>query len=134
MGKDRQTSNQDDLKAIAQAAAKNIKEEYGLSDFRRMLAKIAVEAAPNAALEDLLGYSKNGSSEIIHSRNGSTSKTSQIDGVKFWLNVLTKLQNRRLKDILTASADGLKGCPDAINTVFLKLKFSAVLYTCYVTP
>ena len=36
----------------------------------------------------------------------------------FWLNVLTELQNRGVQDILIACVDGLKGFPDAINTVF----------------
>ena len=43
---------------------------------------------------------------------------SENEGAKFWLNVLTELQNRGLKDILIACVDGLKGCPDAINTVY----------------
>jgi transposase-like protein len=32
--------------------------------------------------------------------------------------VLTKLQHRGVEDILIACVDGLKGCPDAINSVF----------------
>ena len=43
---------------------------------------------------------------------------SENEGAKFWLNVLTELQNRGVKDILIASVDGLKGFPEAINTVF----------------
>jgi len=43
---------------------------------------------------------------------------AENEGAKFWLNVLTELQNRGLKDILIACIDGLKGFPDAINTVF----------------
>ena len=43
---------------------------------------------------------------------------SENEGAKFWLNVLTELQNRGLKDILIACIDGLKGFPEAINTVF----------------
>ena len=42
---------------------------------------------------------------------------SENEGAKFWLNVLTELQNRGVKDILIACIDGLKGFPDAINTV-----------------
>jgi len=45
---------------------------------------------------------------------------SENEGAKFWLNVLTELQNRGVKDILIACVDGLKGFPDAINTVFPK--------------
>ncbi len=43
---------------------------------------------------------------------------SENEGAKFWLNVLTELQNRGVKDILIACIDGLKGFPDAINTAF----------------
>jgi transposase-like protein len=43
---------------------------------------------------------------------------AENEGAKFWLNVLTELQNRGVQDILIACVDGLKGFPDAINTVF----------------
>lgn len=43
---------------------------------------------------------------------------SENEGAKFWLNVLTELKNRGVQDILIACVDGLKGFPDAINTVF----------------
>lgn len=43
---------------------------------------------------------------------------AENEGAKFWLNVLTELQNRGVKDILIACVDGLKGFPDAINTVY----------------
>lgn len=40
------------------------------------------------------------------------------EGAKFWLMVLTELKNRGVQDILIACVDGLKGFPDAINTVY----------------
>ena len=43
---------------------------------------------------------------------------SENEGSKFWLSVLTELQNRGLQDILIACVDGLKGFPDAINAVY----------------
>jgi putative transposase len=39
---------------------------------------------------------------------------------KFWLNVLTQLKNRGLRDALIVCCDGLTGLPDAINTVWEK--------------
>tara|TARA_R110001592_G_C13046465_1_gene739751 strand:+ start:38 stop:1246 length:1209 start_codon:yes stop_codon:yes gene_type:complete len=47
---------------------------------------------------------------------------SENEGSKFWLSVLTELQNRGVQDILIACVDGLTGFPDAINTVFPKAK------------
>lgn len=43
---------------------------------------------------------------------------AQNEGSKFWLNVLTELNNRGVKDIFIACCDGLKGFPDAINAVY----------------
>ena len=246
--------NHDEIRKLAKAAAKNIKTEADLNEFRQMLTKITVETALNAELDDHLGYSKHEESDASNSRNGSTRKTLQTDdgqfqvdtprdrdgsfepqlvkkhqrrftsmddkilflyaqgmttreivetfkemydadisptlisnvtnavieqvvewqsrpldavypivyldcivlkirqdkqvinkaiylalgvnleghkellglwiseneGAKFWLNVLTEMQNRGVKDILIACVDGLKGFPDAINTAFPK--------------
>ena len=43
---------------------------------------------------------------------------SENEGTKFWLNVLTELQNRGVKDVLIACVDGLKGFPDAISAAY----------------
>ena len=246
--------NKKELEAFAREAAKGMKTEQDLNDFRKILTKVTVEAALNAELDHHLGYQKNEQSHSDNYRNGSTSKTlrtedgqfeldtprdrngdfepklvkknqtrftsmddkilylyakgmttreivatfkemydaeisptliskvtnavieeviewqsrpldpvypiiyldcivvkirqdkrvinksfylalgvnmeghkdllgiwlSENEGAKFWLNVLTELQNRGVKDILIACVDGLKGFPDAINTVFPK--------------
>jgi transposase-like protein len=43
---------------------------------------------------------------------------SEAEGANFWLQVLTDLSNRGVKDILIASIDNLKGFAEAINTIF----------------
>ena len=40
------------------------------------------------------------------------------EGAHFWLSVLTELQNRGVEDILIACVDGLKGFPEAIESIF----------------
>jgi len=45
---------------------------------------------------------------------------SQNEGAKFWLNVITELKNRGVKDIFIACVDGLKGFPEAIESIFTK--------------
>lgn len=40
------------------------------------------------------------------------------EGAKFWLSVFTELKNRGLHDVLIACVDGLKGLPEAIESVF----------------
>ena len=43
---------------------------------------------------------------------------SENEGAKFWLQVVTELKNRGVQDIFIACVDGLKGFPEAIETVF----------------
>ena len=45
---------------------------------------------------------------------------AQNEGAKFWLQVLTEIQNRGVKDIFIVCVDGLKGFPEAIETVYPK--------------
>ena len=44
------------------------------------------------------------------------------EGEKFWLKVCTELKNRGVQDILITCVDGLKGFPEAIQTVFPESK------------
>lgn len=43
---------------------------------------------------------------------------SENEGAKFWLQVVTELRNRGVEDIFLTCVDGLKGFPEAIETVF----------------
>jgi putative transposase len=46
--------------------------------------------------------------------------TSATEGAKFWLNVLTELRNRGVRDIYLVCVDGLKGFPQAIESIYPK--------------
>lgn len=48
--------------------------------------------------------------------------TNANEGAKFWLSILTEMRNRGLKDILIACVDGLKGFPQAIESVYPQAK------------
>lgn len=52
----------------------------------------------------------------------------QTEGAKFWLRVLAELKQRGVEDILFCCCDGLKGFPEAIETIFPH----AVVQTCVV--
>nr|MBA2703118.1 IS256 family transposase [Blastocatellia bacterium] len=43
---------------------------------------------------------------------------AQTEGAKFWLQVVTELKNRGVTDIFIACVDGLKGFPEALESVF----------------
>lgn len=47
---------------------------------------------------------------------------AENEGSKFWLSVLTELNQRGVKDIFIACVDGLTGFPEAINAVFPKTR------------
>jgi len=64
------------------------------------------------AFYTVLGVTVEGKKEILGLYLGEN------EGAKFWLQVLTDLHNRGVKDILIASIDGLKGFPEAINAIF----------------
>ena len=50
------------------------------------------------------------------------------EGAKFWLSVLTEIKNRGTADVCIVVCDGLKGLPEAINTVWSR----AVAQTCVI--
>lgn len=64
------------------------------------------------AFYTVLGVRVDGKKEVLGLYLGES------EGAKFWLQVLTDLHNRGVQDILIASVDGLKGFPEAINSVF----------------
>jgi len=64
------------------------------------------------AVYTILGVRVDGKKEILG------LYLSESEGANFWLSVLTDLQARGVEDILIASVDGLKGFPEAINSIF----------------
>jgi transposase-like protein len=54
---------------------------------------------------------------------------TQNESAKFWLSVLTDLQQRGVKDIFIACIDGLTGFPAAIETVFPKTQVQLYVFT-----
>ena len=71
--------NKKELEAFAREAAKSIKTEADLNDFRKMLTKVTVETALNAELDEHLGYEKHQTNDNPNSRNGRSSKTLITD-------------------------------------------------------
>lgn len=66
----------------------------------------------NKAIHLALGVNLSGHKELLG------LWITQNESSKFWLSVLTELQNRGVKDIFIACVDGLTGFPEAIETVF----------------
>jgi len=64
------------------------------------------------AVYTILGVNLEGRKEVLG------LYISDNEGANFWLQVLTDLANRGIKDILIACVDGLKGFPEAIEAIF----------------
>lgn len=68
--------------------------------------------ASNKAVYLALGITMDGIKEVLG------MWVAENEGAKFWLQVVTELKNRGVQDIFIACVDGLKGFPEAIETVF----------------
>jgi len=66
------------------------------------------------AVYHVLGVNHSGVKEILGMYIG------EKEGAKFWLQVLSDLQNRGVKDILIACIDNLNGFKDAIESIYPK--------------
>jgi transposase-like protein len=62
----------------------------------------------------LLGVNRDGVKDLLG------LYISENEGARFWLNVLTDIQNRGVNDILIACIDNLKGFAEAIESIFPK--------------
>jgi len=70
----------------------------------------------NKAIYLVLGINVEGQKELLG------MWISENEGAKFWLSVLTELQNRGVQHLLITCVDGLKGFPEAISATFPKAK------------
>lgn len=73
------------------------------------------------ALYNILGINKLGKKEILG------IYISESEGANFWLQVLTDLQTRGLKDILIACIDNLKGFSEAIQSIYPKTEIQSCI-------
>src|SRR6201987_5092398 len=86
---------------------------YGLMFLDALYVKMRHEGrVENRAVYVAIGVDMEGRKDVLG------LWTSAHEGAKFWLAVLTELKNRGVRDVLIACVDGLKGFPQAIETVF----------------
>jgi len=76
----------------------------------------------NRAVYVAIGVDEEGQKDVL----GLWSSANE--GAKFWLGVMTELKNRGLRDVYIVCTDGLKGFPQAIESIFPK----AQVQTCIV--
>src|SRR5438477_453675 len=66
----------------------------------------------NRAVFVAIGVTQEGTKEVLGLWTNAT------EGAKFWLQIVTELRNRGVREIIIACIDGLKGFPEAIETAF----------------
>ncbi len=93
--------------------ARPLEAVYAIVFFDALRVKIRDEGAVrNKAVYLAIGVRCSGHKEILG------LWIEQSEGAKFWLRVMSELKNRGTQDILIAVVDGLKGFPEAIESVF----------------
>ena len=93
--------------------ARPLEPVYPIVYFDALRVKIRDEGVvQNKAVHLAIGVTPLGRKEILG------MWTAANEGAKFWLRVMNELQARGVRDVLIAVVDGLKGFPEAIETVF----------------
>lgn len=111
------------LEEVREWQSRPLESIYPVVFFDALRVKIRDEGTvKNKAVYVVLGITASGEKDVLG------LWIEQTEGAKFWLKVLNDLRNRGVADILIAVVDGLKGFPEAINTVFPK----AMVQTCIV--
>jgi putative transposase len=87
--------------------------------------KIREGQVANRPVYVALGVTADGERDILGLWTG---EHGDGEGAKFWLRVLAEIKNRGVRDVLMLVCDGLKGLPDAVNSVWEK----TVVQTCIV--
>src|ERR1700758_1660495 len=103
------------IEEVKQWQNRPLDELYPIVYLGALMVKVRDEGhIRNKAIYVVLGVDLEGQKEVLG------LWVAQTEGAKFWLQVLTELKNRGLKDIFIACVDGLKGFPQAIETVYPK--------------
>jgi putative transposase len=90
-----------------------LEEVYPIVYLDAMMVKIRDSGhVQNQAIYVVLGVDREGQKEVLG------LWVAQQEGAKFWLQVLTELKNRGVKDIFIACVNGLKGFPQAIEALY----------------
>lgn len=74
-------------------------------------------AVNNRAVYVILGIDQSGHKELLHLHIGDGS-----EGKSEWLNILSEIQNRGVKDVLFLGLDGVSGLEDGVKSIFPNVK------------
>ncbi len=101
------------LDEVSQWQQRPLEPVYPVMIFDALRVKIRDEGVVrNKAVYLALGITREGTKDVLG------FWIQQTEGASFWLRVMSELKSRGVEDILIALIDGLKGFPEAINSVY----------------
>src|SRR3954462_13450647 len=101
------------LEEMAEWSNRPLDQVYPVIFVDAIMVKVRDGQVRNKPMYVVVGVTVNGERDILGIWAGDGG-----EGAKFWLAVLTEVKNRGVTDVCIAVCDGLKGLPDAINTVW----------------
>jgi len=110
----------EELEAFAREAAKGIKTEEDLNDFRAMLTKVTLEAALNAEMEEHLGYDLHERTDSTNARNGYSKKTLRTEEGQFELETPRDRQGHFQPQLVKKRQTRFTSMDDKILSLYAK--------------
>src|SRR5246127_5298593 len=112
------------MEGMAEWQARPLDPGYAVVFVDAIMVKIREGQVANRPVYLALGVTVDGERDILGLWAG---EHGDGEGAKFWLRVLSEIKNRGTRDVLMLVCDGLKGLPDAVNTVWEKTVVQACI-------
>jgi transposase-like protein len=113
------------MEGMAEWQSRPLDPVYAVVFIDAIQVKIREGQVANRPVYLALGVTADGTRDILGLWAGEHGNG---EGAKFWLRVLSEIKNRGTRDVLMVVCDGLKGLPDAVNSVWEK----TIVQTCIV--
>jgi transposase-like protein len=113
------------MEGMAEWQSRPLDPVYAVVFIDAIQVKIREGQVANRPVYLALGVTADGTRDILGLWAGEHGNG---EGAKFWLRILSEIKNRGTRDVLMVVCDGLKGLPDAVNSVWEK----TIVQTCIV--
>jgi transposase-like protein len=113
------------MEGMAEWQSRPLDPVYAVVFIDAIQVKIREGQVANRPVYLALGVTADGTRDVLGLWAG---EHGDGEGAKFWLRVLSEIKNRGTRDVLMVVCDGLKGLPDAVNSVWEK----TIVQTCIV--
>jgi putative transposase len=113
------------MEGMAEWQSRPLDPVYAVVFIDAIMVKVREGQVANRPVYLALGVTADGTRDILGLWAG---EHGDGEGAKFWLRILSEIKNRGTRDVLMVVCDGLKGLPDAVNSVWEK----TIVQTCIV--